>query len=891
MIICQNASCHAENRTFSASLSSFSLAMLLLLFLLTGFFSVSGDPADKTLLFLDSYHPGYLWSEDVRQGVRDTLAEAGGSFILRVEFMDTKHFPPEELFPYLAELYTLKFRDQLPHVIISSDNNALNFLRLYRDAVFPGVPVVFCGVNDYNPRMIEGMEAITGVAEKASFFETIDLALKLFPQTERIFAIAGNAETTLLHTEELRRVEPSFRDRVDFIGLYKLSSEDLAAQLEQIPTRSLILYLGFYRDALGKIYTVDESFHFIREHTDAPVVTMWSQNLPFCLGGVQISGYQQGREAVLRALEILKGADPSDIPVMTESPNLPMFNYNELSRLGVNEKDLPENTVFLNLPAPTFFQQYTYVIIAVIVVLALFIFLSLFLSIAMKRRNMAMEHLSRIRGFMNNILDSMPSALISVDEFFRIQHWNSAAETLTGISRDDALGLTLKQVFPGLNEIKPIVRKVMTADGPDIITREETREGQKIRQEITIFPISGSDEKGAVLRIDDISEKEKIEELRAQSEILKDQLVQAQKIDSIGRLAGGVAHDLNNLLVPIIGYAQLLQREKGLSEKQKKEISHIYNAGNRSRELVQQLLAFSRKQNLKFQSEDLNRIIEDFIPLLQRTIKENITIDLALASSPLPVLADAGQVEQVIMNLFVNAADAMQDGGILTIKTELKKGGDGEDQTIVLSIKDTGSGMTEEVQSQIFEPFFSTKGELGTGLGLSTAYGIVKQHKGDISVASQPGEGTEFVITLPLGKGRPSPLTSQGKELSEPAGRENILIVEDSHQVLELTHSILENHGYRVYTAAGSSEALDFLRSREWQIDLLLTDIVMPGKNGKELYQEASVIRPEMKVLYMSGYNDNIISHTDGDQQSLHFIQKPFGVSDLLKKVREALDS
>ena len=633
---------------------------------------------------------------------------------------------------------------------------------------------------------------------------------------------------------------------------------------------------------------MQDSFDFIRRNSDRPVFTMWSQNLPFCLGGVMISGNEQGRLASSMALRILDGENVDRIPIVRESPNLPMFNFGELKRFGLDPENLPDRSVIINRPPVSFYSQYTLEVWVISSTLLLLVILSFFLSVAVRKKRIALRALGQAKNYITNIIDSMPSVLVGVDASFQVTQWNASAARASGVRKETAIGKSLADVFPRLRpELPRIEESMVNQEIKSQINHLREMQDGVVFEDLTIFPLINKGGPGAVIRIDDVTERVKMEELKLHSENLKDQLMQAQKMDSIGRLAGGVAHDLNNLLVPIIGYAELLKKDSDLTENQKMIVEEVYRAGNRSRDLIQQLLAFSRKQNMQFVRTDLNSLLEDFVNLLQRTIKENIRITLHLASEPLPILADVVQVEQVIMNLVVNASDAMSGGGVISIETGIARSGTTD--RVLLSVRDTGMGMDEETCSKIFEPFYSTKGELGIGLGLSTAYGIIKQHSGEIQVESTPGEGSLFRILFPFSSGIEQAKTEVVQDDLDARGNESILIVEDSEQVLNLVKTTLLHHGYKVLTAINGQDALDILEHLTGKVDLLLTDIVMPGINGKELYILAREKDPALKVLFMSGYNDNIISHTKGDYSDAPFIQKPFSLTELVKRVRDVL--
>src|ERR1700722_12270170 len=374
---------------------------------------------------------------------------------------------------------------------------------------------------------------------------------------------------------------------------------------------------------------------------------------------------------------------------------------------------------------------------------------------------------------------------------------------------------------------------------------------------------------------------------------LQQQLLQSQKMEAVGRLAGGIAHDFNNLLMVISGYSEFLLERLGPEPTLRTPAQEISNAADRASSLTRQLLAFSRKQMLAPKILDLNGVVTENLKMLTRVIGEDIDLVMVPASSLGAVRADAGQIDQVIMNLAVNARDAMPSGGKLTIETSnvsldeeyarfhapLRAG-----EYVMLSISDTGLGMDSETQSHIFEPFFTTKGPKGTGLGLSTVYGIVKQSGGYIWVSSEPNKGTTFKIYLP----RVSETPEQPESVP---GAETILVVEDEVTLRYLPRQFLEKQGYRVIEAADGAAAMQIAVAHEGIIHLLLTDVIMPGMNGRELAQRILEIRPNTKVLYMSGYTETVIGRNGTLDAGIRLLQKPFTLRDLKNTVREVLNS
>ncbi|WP_054033124.1 hybrid sensor histidine kinase/response regulator [Desulfatitalea tepidiphila] len=394
----------------------------------------------------------------------------------------------------------------------------------------------------------------------------------------------------------------------------------------------------------------------------------------------------------------------------------------------------------------------------------------------------------------------------------------------------------------------------------------------------------------------DITGRKQAEEEKAR---IESQYRQFQKVEAIGRLAGGVAHDLNNLLTPIIGYSELLSGDLALGDLRRDSIQQILRAAYGARDLVHQLLAFSRKQTLKYQPLDLNKIVQGFEKLLRRTIREDIDLRIVVPPDIRTIMGDIGQIEQVLMNLFVNAQQAMPQGGRLAIETALvtldaayaaahhniQPG-----RYVMLAVSDTGRGMDQETLEHIFEPFFSTKGDQGTGLGLATVYGIVKQHGGHVWVYSEVGKGSTFKVYLPVSEQTPAESAAQKEAESFIQGSETILLAEDNDQVRILAEAVLKRQGYTVLVADRGAEALNLLKAHTGKVDLLLTDVVMPDMNGKALFEKAVAVQPGLKVLYMSGYTDDVIASRGVLDEGVRFIQKPFTVRALAAKVREVLE-
>ena len=384
---------------------------------------------------------------------------------------------------------------------------------------------------------------------------------------------------------------------------------------------------------------------------------------------------------------------------------------------------------------------------------------------------------------------------------------------------------------------------------------------------------------------------------------LESQLRQSQKMEAIGRLAGGIAHDFNNLLSVILSYSSLLVDDLPSDASARADIEEIHRAGERAAALTQQLLAFSRQQILEPRVVDLSAILVDFTPMTRRLLGEDVALQTDPGSGLYPIRVDVSQMEQILMNLVVNARDAMPSGGVLTIATENVDLDDdhADDQVgvrpgayVALTVSDTGAGMDEATLARIFDPFFTTKDRgKGTGLGLATVFGIVQQSGGHVSVESKPGKGTTFRIILPRHEdaAEPPPMPTHAAAATKPGGTETILLVDDEEQVRTLLSYVLSRVGYRVLETSQPDEALRESERFEGEIHLLLTDVIMPRMNGRQLAERMRVGHPEARVLYISGYSDEVIAHHGVLDRSVMLLRKPVTPESLLQRVRQALDS
>src|SRR5213083_2520251 len=509
------------------------------------------------------------------------------------------------------------------------------------------------------------------------------------------------------------------------------------------------------------------------------------------------------------------------------------------------------------------------------------------------------QALRRHERLVREIIDANPSLIFVKDWDGRFVLVNQATAEIYGTTVDSLVGKTDADFNPDAEEVAHFLRddrEVMASGHPKLISEEPVTNPHTAQTrwfQTTKLPLRlpGEDALTMLGVATEITERKRLEE----------QLLQSQKMEAVGQLAGGVAHDFNNILTAIVGYTDLLAAELASNVRQLEDLEEIRKAARRAAALTRQLLAFSRKQVLEPRIIDVNAVVLNLDKMLRSLISENIELKTDLADNLGAARADPNQIEQVIMNLAINARDAMPDGGTVTIETgnvTLDDAYAGQHVSVIpgeyvmLAVSDTGCGMDAKTQSRIFEPFFTTKpAGRGTGLGLSTVYGIVKQTGGNIWLYSEPGKGTTFKVYLPAIAALPEDIGKVAPVEAARPGRGTVLVVEDDEQLRRLTHRALDAQGYTVLVADRGGTALDIARRHKGEIDLLLTDVIMPDTNGRKLAETIRAARPGMRVLYMSGYPDGAIASHGMLEPGVAYLAKPFTTEAITRRVREVLEA
>ena len=530
--------------------------------------------------------------------------------------------------------------------------------------------------------------------------------------------------------------------------------------------------------------------------------------------------------------------------------------------------------------------------IALLIYVGVLAITGLFMSPVIARRQRAESALREAHAQLQAVIDSSPLAMYTVDADGTARSWNPAAASLYGWSAAEVIGGPISVIAEDHASQRDIRERVFRGETlRGIETTKRRKDGAPVTVSMAAAPLYDASGRitGAMLIAADLTEMRRLEV----------QYRQAQKMEAVGRLAGGIAHDFNNLLTAILGTSGLVLENVAIDPRTRLDVQEIEKAAKRAAGLTRQLLVFSRQQVLEPRILDLNAVVRDMERMLERLIGENVQLHTQLASGVGAVQADPGQLQQAIMNLVVNARDAMPDGGRVTIETtdveldprqleahNLTQPG----KYVLLAVHDTGVGMDAATKARLFEPFFTTKEPgRGTGLGLATVYSIVKQSGGYIWAYSEPGHGTTFKVYLPRVDGTPEKISQTPATFA--VGSETVLVVEDQAEVRALTTRILKARGYTVLEAASAEDALRLVDGYVKRIDLLLTDVVMPGVNGRDLAERLTVLRRDLKVLFVSGYTGEAIRQHGLLELGAAFLQKPFTPEVLARKVREVLDA
>jgi PAS domain S-box-containing protein len=942
------------------------------------------------------------------------------------EYLDLVRFPAAAHADDMVRLLRLKYADKKPDLIVPVSYSAIEFLLGAGKDLFSGVPLVAL----FNARRLQDVKLqsgtgasgpeITGVASTDEPSRTVDLALRLQPDTRQIAVIVGSSPLEQYWLAQLKQDFSSYAGKVEFNYLTGMSIDQLLKRVADLPPQTVIVSTFFFQDATGQFFHSEEVLDLLAREAHVPIYAIYSSYIGHgVLGGRMTNSSIPGKKLADLAVAVLNGEKVRNIPIIVDDSAQDMVDWRQLQRWRISEKLLPPSTV-VAFREPSALERYRVLIIAVLSLCVVETLLILALIANVQRRRRADQGLIREKTLADAVIESLPGIFVMQDETGKNVRWNKNAEAMARFPFEEvshlgnvagphkgAAELARREVFErGATQIelemltadggtKPFYfngvkvelegKPYLTAVGIDLTEIKKAEEavlrseaelralvehapygigtisirqdrflhanpalvkllGYKSEAEVQAITISrdlhvggdlsgfraqptraeffssvefvwqrkdrkavhvrasgrritGTEDHGDLLEIiaEDVTRRRHLEE----------ELQQAQKMEALGQLAGSVAHDFNNLLGVIIGYSELLSADPAVNEPTLARLEIIKRAGARAASLTAQLLAFSRRQVLQPTVIHLNSLVRETQRMLERLMRENVEYKVTLDPALWKTKADAGQMVQIIMNLAVNARDAMPRGGMLAIETANVHFEDSRTFSGVevaagsyvrLSVSDTGTGMDEATQSRVFEPFFTTKDAgKGTGLGLATVYGIVKQSGGYIFVDSALGKGTRFDIYLPEHEkdhetsSKPADV-ARARESRNQSTSVTVMVVEDETAFRDLLRDGLEEKGYQVLSAANGVEALQVAEKHEGPIRLLVTDVIMPQMSGPELARTLRKARTDTDVLYMSGYTDDKVEDATSSSGDLTLMQKPFYIDDLVQKIEEILN-
>ena len=947
------------------------------------------DPTPQVLV-IHSYYPTFTWTDNITQGIRKEFANDGQyEALIDFEFLDAKRHPEAAYLDRRAELLRMKYPDPgAIDVIVCSDDQALNFLLDRTDTLFPGVPVVFCGVNGYTPQMRKSGRPLTGVIEAIDPKSTLEAALRLQSNARDVLVISDTTRTGQAIENTARRTFQAFQEQLRFRYVSDMTMAELQAEVSRLSSDAIVFLFVFNRDNEGRNFTHEASLRYIAGHCRAPIYGPWTFYLgQGIVGGMLTSGEMQGRTAAQLALRILKGERAEDIPVVMESPNRYRFDHTQLTLHNLPIDKLPPESEIINRP-DSFYRTYRYPIWAAVVVLIAQTAIIILLLVNIRRRRHAEKALSSSEQRYRILIETMSDLVFTLDATGRLTFLNPEFETITGYPARDFLGRpfteilvpeyiesTIEKYRRGLaGETIPIyevavkhkdggtvpvelkVTSLLDASGKpigrigvarDIAERKKAEEiltesEEKFRNFFDLSPQAISLTDAETGRMIDVNmmfcalaqysaeeiigkrtteagfysehDREKfVRMLETSGEVhglrmdfrakdgsilnammfakliqiagkkliftifvdiseqqrLEAQLLRAQKMEALGTLAGGVAHDLNNILSGIVSYPELILMDLPEDSPLRKRILTIKKSGERAAAIVQDLLTLARRGVAVTEVANLNQIIDTYLKSPEfeklREFHPGVSIETDLETNLLNVIGSPVHLSKTVMNLVSNAAEAMQDGGTVYVSTRSAyidkpvKGYDDvkEGDYVTLTVSDSGVGILPEDIRKVFEPFYTKKamGRSGTGLGMAVVWGTLKDHGGYIDVQSTQGKGTTFTLYFPVTRRKMT-----GEEEPLPVGKymgkgETILLVDDVEEQREIGSAILKTLGYSVTSVPSGEEAIDYLKDHS--ADLIVLDMIMdPGMDGLETYRRILQFHPGQKAIIASGFSE-----------------------------------
>jgi PAS domain S-box-containing protein len=819
----------------------------------------SSAEGKKNVLYFNSYHHGYRWSDEILEGISEVLSKSEYKVDLQIEYMDSKKYVDDQINSSLFKLYKEKFVGEDFDVIIVSDNHAYNFVIEHRVELFPGVPLVFCGMNDYESADISSGN-LTGIVENFDLIGTLEVARRLHPEKTKMVVVIDQSITGRSIEQQIYTMLDHHKVKLDVEFWFKLSLEETQERVEGLTGESFLFLPPWYQTVRGKFYTAEEVLAAIYAHSSVPIYTSWEFLLGHgAVGGRLLSGFDHGRSAAEFALRILGGERAEDIPVVVEPAGEYKFDYQVMQKLKINQKLLPQGSVIINSPE-AFYALPKELFWTIMISIFLLVIVLIFLVITMVERRKVQRKVLEQLSFQGTLMDTIPQLVSWKDLSGKYLGANRTFTDFFGVETPDGV---VSKTTRDLVKDQDYVQWSTEADA-EVVTKQQ--EFRKFRKKISdhvgnvgwleVSKVPLRNQAGRIIGI--LTSAENV----TKEQNLEKQLLQSQKMEAIGTLAGGIAHDFNNILTSIINSTELALGDVEYNSQTARDLQRVLKAARRGSSVVKQILSFSRPSKEGFKPTDLGTVIHEVLSLMDASLPSNISVQSNISSNGILVNADPTQVHQVVLNLCTNAFHALRaTGGVLRVSAEavlvdtdlaatmnIMPG-----EYMKISVGDDGPGIDPGIIDNIFDPFFSTKDITeGTGLGLSVVHGIVKGHRGGLRVESKLGEGTQFEIYLPQTEGL-SPLPFEDG-VSRYAQSLAILFVEDDEDQLNAVPRVLKSLGHKVTAMDDPQKAIDLVTVKGEKFDLVICDYDMPSMRGTMLAE----ILCDLPFVLVSGREDSI---------------------------------
>lgn len=913
------------------------------------------DSRPARVLILNSYHPRYVWGDAVMRGISEVFLEDAPEAELRYEYLDAKHYRPAVVFEPMRQLLLAKYKSIGFNfdVIVSTDDDALDFLALFRDEIFPGTPVVFCGTNTFDPGRLHGKTSFTGIVEHYDLRGTLELALQLHPQSRHWALVSGMSTSSLMNQNRFYELYADYMDRIQLIDLARLNVTEMIEQLQKLPEDTVIIYLSWYQMPDGTFLSVRESTSLVLQYGNRPIYSPWDYTMGHgVIGGHVLKAAQHGSGAALLALKILNGTPVSQIPITRHSSFSYLFDYRMLEKFAISRNTLPPSYELINEP-DTFYYRYRkqlWVVAGVIVYLLVTI-LALIRVIIQRKAVEADLRLneSRLEALLelNQTGDIALQAIIRMALGKAVELTKSEMGFLVFIGERQPLGQSCTMAGQGKMEFFDLSDHTMNALGRTDLFKNLVKNrvpvlieavgdlqllnqhcfsaDLKLIKHFAVMPVmdataleavvgvgnkrasyDGKDFRQLRLLVEGMSALIRNRRGKEREERLEAQLRQAQKMEAIGTFAGGIAHDFNNILGGISSCSELALGKLAGQDMVREDLNQVLKATNRGKILVRRILTFSRKEQEHIDLTDLNQVMVESMALVQSVIPDRIQIRQEIDDRPIMVMADSTQLQQVIINLCSNAEQAMRNrNGLLRVGLSRVMVGPEEAEIhpglvqgpyAQIIVADTGEGIPTEFLPRIFEPFFTTRSHMGgTGLGLSTSHGIIRRHHGLITVDSTPGQGAVFRVYLPLAPEIRPAVPLEPTSRLQAGGSERILLVDDDEVMRYALTRYLRSLGYTVRAFDNGKDAWTaFHENRGDRFHLVVTDQSMPQMTGTALVRRIRKINSRIPVILFSGFlGEDGLPLNLSNLTDIHIhsiLTKPFSNEQLARAVRSALD-